>query len=1009
MRRIFLIFALLLPICVFARFSNTVERCGVELQQPNKPEGVDGLQEGSILINEVMADPKGSMYPEYIELYNTTEQSVSLKGCLLWVGTRKRELSAVTLSAKGYAVLYSSELSMICAPSAVKVPIESFLPLNNKGKTLQLTNASGLLIDKISYGKAKPGVSWERSADGFHLCSAEEGGTPGAKNSSGEVKPDPTPKPEPDEPDPDPTPEPEQPDEPTEGSILINEVMADPKGSIYPEYIELYNPTEKSFSLEGLLFWVGRRKRTLPAVTLSAKGYAVLYSSELSMICAPSAVKVPIESFLPLNNKGQTLQLANASGLLIDTISYGKAKPGVSWERSEEGFHLCSAKSGGTPGAKNSSGEVKPDPTPKPEPDEPNPDPTPEPDKPDEPAEGSLLINEVMADPNGSMYPEYIELYNPTEKAFSLENLLFWVGSRKRALPAVTLSAKGYAVLYSSELSMICAASAIKIPIESFLPLNNSGQTLQLTNSSGLLIDKISYGKAKPGVSWERSEEGFHLCSAESGGTPGAKNSSGEVKPDPTPKPEPDEPNPDPTPEPDKPDEPAEGSILINEVMADPNGSMYPEYIELYNPTEKSFSLEDLLFWVGTRKRELPAVSLSAKGYAVLYSSELSMICAASAVKVPIESFLPLNNSGKTLQLTNSSGLLIDKISYGKAKPGVSWERSEEGFHLCSAESGGTPGAKNSSGEVKPDPTPKPEPEEPDPDPTPEPDKPDKPEITGDTNIASGEILFSELLVNPYTDGSEYIELYNHTDRPLSLAGLSLAIRKRDGNLGTHYTLSSITEPIGPKGYVVLSKSVAGVEDFYLVKDASCLYELNLPVLPNTASDIVLFHSKTFEVIDEVCYSVLWHAPSIKDEKGVALERISYERPTQDRDNWTSAAESAGYGTPGYANSQHDLFGEGDELLGIESPIYSDWTGDYTISYLLDQAGYSCRAYVFDTSGRRVAEIANHVLLGTKGKLSWNGRGADGGSLTQGLYIFYVELYHPKGITKRYKKIFLVH
>ena len=789
---------------------------------------------------------------------------------------------------------------------------------------------------------------------------------------------------------------PGNPDEPTEGSILINEVMADPKGSMYPEYIELYNPTEKSFSLEGLLFWVGTRKRELPAVTLSAKGYAVLYSSELAMICESSAVKIPIKSFLPLNNKGQTVQLTDSTGLLIDKVRYDKAKPGVSWERSESGFYLCSAESGGTPGAKNSSGEVKPDPTPKPI-------------NPDEPAEGSILINEVMADPKGSIYPEYIELYNPTEKSFSLEGLLFWVGRRKRTLPAVTLSAKGYAVLYSSELSMICDPSAVKIPIESFLPLNNKGQTLQLTNASGLLIDTISYGKAKPGVSWERSEEGFHLCSAKSGGTPGAKNSLGEEMPDPTPKPEPDEPDPEPTPEPEKPDEPAEGSLLINEVMADPNGSMYPEYIELYNLTEKSFSLENLLFWVGSRKRALPAVTLSAKGYAVLYSSELSMICAASAIKIPIESFLPLNNSGQTLQLTNSSGLLIDKISYGKAKPGVSWERSADGFHLCSAEEGGTPGAKNSSGEVKPDPTPKPEPDEPDPEPTPEPDKPDKPEITGDTNIASGEILFSELLVNPYTDGSEYIELYNHTDRPLSLAGLSLAIRKRDGKLGTHYTLSSITEPIGPKGYVVLSKSVAGVEDFYLVKDASCLYELNLPVLPNTASDIVLFHSKTFEMIDEVCYSVLWHASSIKDEKGVALERISYERPTQDRDNWTSAAESAGYGTPGYANSQHDLFGEGDELLGIESPIYSDWTGDYTISYLLDQAGYSCRAYVFDTSGRRVAEIANHVLLGTKGKLSWNGRGADGGSLTQGLYIFYVELYHPKGITKRYKKIFLVH
>ena len=433
--------------------------------------------------------------------------------------------------------------------------------------------------------------------------------------------------------------------------------------------------------------------------------------------------------------------------------------------------------------------------------------------------------------------------------------------------------------------------------------------------------------------------------------------------------------------------------------MADPNGSRYSEYIELYNCTDRSLSLEGTVLWVGTRQKALPAATLPAGGYAVLYSSEQTMTCASGTLKLPIESFLPLNNSGKNLQLKSASGALIDAVTYGKAKPGVSWERDASGLHLCSAESGGTPGSKNSSGETKPDPAPDPDPEEP----APEPDLPEE------MDLAQGEILFSELLIDPNVGGSEYIELYNASDRPLTLTGLSLAIRKREGSLGTSYPLTSVTEPLEPGRYVVLSKSAAGVEDFYLVKDAECLYELKLPVLANTTSDLVLFQHREQKIIDEVIYSVQWHASFVKNEKGVALERISFDRPTQERDNWTSAAESAGYGTPGYQNSQHNPLGIQEEMSGIEPPIFSVGTGDYTITYHLDQASYSCRAYVFDTSGRRVAEIANHELMGCHGELHWNGLGADGGPLTPGLYIFYVELYHPQGMAKRYKKIFLVH
>ena len=209
-------------------------------------------------------------------------------------------------------------------------------------------------------------------------------------------------------------------------------------------------------------------------------------------------------------------------------------------------------------------------------------------------------------------------------------------------------------------------------------------------------------------------------------------------------------------------------------------------------------------------------------------------------------------------------------------------------------------------------------------------------------------------------------------------------------------------------GYLLLTKSVDAVTSFYPIEDEEALCEMpKLPVLANTASTLVLFRTADGVVIDEVAYTSKWHAPSIKNKKGVALERINPEGATQDPKNWTSASALAGYGTPGYRNSQYGT-GSSDEPTAIEAPVWIEETGNYTIAYWLDRPGYSCRAFVFSITGKRVAEISNHQLLGTSGQLTWDGCGSGGTPLAAGVYIFYAEIYHPDGTVKPFKKVFLV-
>ena len=542
------------------------------------------------------------------------------------------------------------------------------------------------------------------------------------------------------------------------------------------------------------------------------------------------------------------------------------------------------------------------------------------------------------------------------------------------------------------------------MPLEKFpAQLNNNGKLLQLYDANGVLHDEVYYDKAIAAVSWERCGEEWISCTDERGGTPGEGNSCRASNNE--------------TPiTPEEPEEPAPtyttGCIWINEVMADPNGLValpQTEYVELHNRSDQRINLENWQFIYGDKPTLLTDYKLPAQGYVVLYRSGREIKVDAQGGALPLEKFpSALLNAGKTLSLVDPTGQVIDQITYEKAKAGIAWERSATGLYLSTDPRGGTPGAINSA-PTSPAPDEPTDPEMPD-----EPTIPDTPE-TPDNNetpieassVQPGEIILNELLPAPFAEGSEYIELYNRSQQTLSLTGLALATRKADGSISTLYPLSAITTPLEPGGYVLLSKLLSGVEAFYLISAPQALHEVKLPVLANNGATVVLLRLTDLTVIDEVSYSPKWHDSAIKDPKGVALERLDPDKPTQDATNWHSAAASAGYGTPGYRNSQQLL--PSSTLNGFERPYWSDSERSYLLRYQLADAGYRCRIWVFDTMGRRIAEIANLSTLATEGTLRWDGIGYEGSRPKPGIYIFYAELFLPNGTTHTQREVFLIH
>ena len=618
-----------------------------------------------------------------------------------------------------------------------------------------------------------------------------------------------------------------------------------------------------------------------------------------------------------------------------------------------------------------------------------------------------ILINEIMANPKGLVSlpeTEYVELYNTTEQAISLTDWWFVYDKTQVKLSELTVPAGGYVVLYRANRAITVAPNGLQMPLEKFpAQLNNNGKLLQLYDANGVLHDEVFYDKAIAAVSWERCGEEWISCTDERGGTPGEGNSCRASNNE--------------TPiTPEEPEEPAPtyttGCIWINEVMADPNGLValpQTEYVELHNRSDQRINLENWQFRYGDKPTLLTDYKLPAQGYVVLYRSGREIKVDAQGGALPLEKFpSALLNAGKTLSLVDPTGQVIDQITYEKAKAGIAWERSATGLYLSTDPRGGTPGATNSA-PTSPTPDEPTDPEMPDEPTTPDtPETPDKNETPVEaSSVQPGEIILNELLPAPFAEGSEYIELYNRSQQTLSLTGLALATRKADGSISTLYPLSAITTPLEPGGYVLLSKLLSGVEALYLISSPQALHEVKLPVLANNGATVVLLRLTDLTVIDEVSYSPKWHDSAIKDPKGVALERLDPDKPTQDATNWHSAAASAGYGTPGYRNSQQLL--PSSTQNGFERPYWSDSERSYLLRYQLANAGYRCRIWIFDTMGRRIAEIANLSTLATEGTLRWDGIGYEGSRPKPGIYIFYAELFLPNGTTHTQREVFLIH
>lgn len=271
------------------------------------------------------------------------------------------------------------------------------------------------------------------------------------------------------------------------------------------------------------------------------------------------------------------------------------------------------------------------------------------------------------------------------------------------------------------------------------------------------------------------------------------------------------------------------------------------------------------------------------------------------------------------------------------------------------------------------------------------------------------DIVINEILFNPPPDGYDYIEIYNRSNKIIDLQQLYIANRNTTGSLSNIQQLSDKPYLFFPGEYGVLTENSFWLRTKYLVKNPANVFELSsLPSLPDDKGHIAIANRQG-EIIDHLAYEKQWHFALIDDDEGVSLERINYNDSTQNRHNWTSAASTAAFGTPGTQNSQFraDLSARGSVIISPQlfSPDNSGADDFTTIHCRMTEPGYVINITIFDVHGRPVRHLVRNATIGLSSNFVWDGTNNEQKKLPIGNYIILTEIFNLQGKTKKIKNV----
>ena len=301
----------------------TLSSSGVWTVDPSlvDPTGIRNLRLSEVLAINTVTLTNGLATPDLIELENTGADALDLSGVALSdsrSAPRKFEFPAGTRLAGGsFLVVFADALTN--APG-----LHAGFGLKSAGDHLYLFDSNargGGLLDEVKFGIQVADLSIGRGADGaWKLCHP----TPGAANDPAVLAP--------------------------QGVVVLNEWLAGAGSSDASDFIELYNTHARPAALGGWSLSIAAgllQQSVIPDLSyIAGKGYCALVADAATDRGADHlAFKLPSD--------GAVIRMADVDGAVVDRMTYGPQRAGVTEGRSPDGSNLVTALLSPTPGGPN--------------------------------------------------------------------------------------------------------------------------------------------------------------------------------------------------------------------------------------------------------------------------------------------------------------------------------------------------------------------------------------------------------------------------------------------------------------------------------------------------------------------------------------------------------------------------------------------------------------------------------------------------------------------------------
>lgn len=276
-------------------------------------------------------------------------------------------------------------------------------------------------------------------------------------------------------------------------------------------------------------------------------------------------------------------------------------------------------------------------------------------------------------------------------------------------------------------------------------------------------------------------------------------------------------------------------------------------------------------------------------------------------------------------------------------------------------------------------------------------------------SIEPEDLILNEVMFNPLTNGSDYVELYNRSQKIIDLQELFLA-NWDDDSIANYKAVSGVQRLMLPGQYVLLTEDSTDIQHDFSIYGVGTFQDMDLPTYNDDSGSVYLL-SKDFGILDFLHYDQDMHYDLITDKNGKSLERVTFDGGMNNPDNWHTAAENVQWGTPGYQNSQL-MYPEINGTVTLSPELFSpdnDGHNDIlTISLQFESTDNVVNIEVFDNRGRRVRELKDNFYVGNSALVTWDGSTDDNTKASIGTYVILVSVLESNGTRNEYKLVCVV-